>query len=770
MPCPTVFRAALAGLLTLGFTGATALVPAVAAPAEDPEPLLVHLDTISPVLPRSGDVEITGTVTNTSDDTFTRVNLHAFSSQSPIPDSTALAASAAIDPTEFVGPRVTVPGTFTTVDELAPGESADFSDSVPVELLGIPDEVGVYWIGIHALGDSSVPRDGVADGRARTFIPAQPDGDRSQEASVILPVRYPVWYDAKGRIGGTERWARRLADGGSLDGALDMAESAGATPYSWLVDPAVLLAITRLSLGNPGRSLAPDPRVPGQEPTTPQDQAEGEQTPTPATPETLAPPASEPGPTPSDEEAALTTRATDWLVRFRRLVGTKPVLTLPFGDLDVSAAVRNDQERYTEAMDRSAVVMTELGLPSRPTVAPASDVLSPEAIRATPTGTVILLGDNAFTIPPSTPHSVVRLLGHKVVVTSTGAESGGPGPTAAHDPLALRQRLLSEAALRLANGDTAPLVVTLPTVWRGDEAASFFEDLEQPWLDVVPVADVADRSARGLPESSLAYTDADLDAELSATNFARGRRAGDRASVLEDVLTLQTTIETQVGDEVLVTLSEQHRGRPRLAARVSERIEEQLNAELGKIKIEAPTAVTLSSDSGKLGATLVNGLDQPVEVRVDALTDSDLTVTGDGVRTLGPRARSVVRFEATTTRPGLHNVRLVVATVDGIPIGSADELPIRAARVSAIIWIVMAVGALVLVGMIGYRLPGQIRARRRELAAREHGDPEHAEPDPTQPDPTQPDPTQPDPPRPDPPRPGPTDPGPTSPGLVPERP
>jgi hypothetical protein len=37
--------------------------------------------------------------------------------------------------------------------------------------------------------------------------------------------------------------------------------------------------------------------------------------------------------------------------------------------------------------------------------------------------------------------------------------------------------------------------------------------------------------------------------------------------------------------------------------------------------------------------------------------------------------------------------------------------------VSALIWIAMAAGALVLFGMIGYRLPGQIRARRAELAA-----------------------------------------------------
>ena len=65
----------------------------------------------------------------------------------------------------------------------------------------------------------------------------------------------------------------------------------------------------------------------------------------------------------------------------------------------------------------------------------------------------------------------------------------------------------------------------------------------------------------------------------------------------------------------------------------------------------------------------------------------------------------------------MHNVRLAVTSLDGVPLGSFDSLPIRAARVSALIWIVMALGALVLFGMIGYRLPGQIRARRAELAA-----------------------------------------------------
>ncbi len=713
-----MIRAALAGLLALGSACGVALSASAAAPAEDPDPLVVHIDTMSPVLPGSGDVEITGTVTNASDDIFTRVNLHAFSSQAPILDAAALAASAASDPSAFVGERVTVPGTFDTVEELAPGESAEFSDSVPVELLGIPDQEGVYWIGIHALGDSSVPRDGVADGRARTFIPARPSGPRTQEAAVILPVRHRVWFDREGRVGGTERWARRLDENGSLDAILDMADSAGATPYSWLVDPAVLVAINRLALGNAPRSLDPDPAAPDptapDQATTPTETPSGEATPDPS--ETLTPPVPRPTEEQSEEEQALAAAAGAWLTRFSALAGSSPVLTLPFGDLDVSAAVRHAPERYAEALARSTEVMGGLGLTADLTVAPTGDLLSPEAIAATPADVTILLGDNAFAVPPRSAHSVVRLLGHKVLVTSTGAEAGGPGPTAASDPLALRQRLLSEAALRLANDDTAPVVVTLPTVWRGEDAGVFFDDLAQSWLDVVPVNPLADLSATGVPATSLAYTDADLDQELSAANFVAAARATDLASLVEEVLTLQTTVETQVRDEVLVTLSEQHRAAPRLALRAAGRISESLRAELGKVEIEAPTSVTLSSDSGKLGTTLVNGLDQPVTVRVQATTDGELTLAGDTVRQLGPNARSVVRFEATTSQPGIHRVRLTVTSIDGVPLGSADELPIRAARVSALIWIVMAVGALVLFGMIGYRLPGQIRARRRELA------------------------------------------------------
>lgn len=731
MPRPSTFRAALAGLLTLSLAGPAVLgslagaahagSAAPAAPAEIADPLVVHIDAISTVLPRRGDVEISGTVTNVSDDTFTRINLHAFSSQSPLVDAATLSASASIDPTQYVGPRVTEPGTFATVDVLEPGQSAEFSDSVPVELLGIPDSPGVYWIGIHALGDGAVPRDEVADGRARTFIPLLPrgsgNGEETQEAAIILPLRSRVWFDEEGRVGGTDRWARWLEEGGRLDAALDIADTAGTTPYSWLVDPAILVALTQLSTGNPPRSIAPDPTVPGQEPTpteTPTETPSGsESIPAP----TLTPRTPVPAEDRSEEEQALATAASEWVNRFLTAAAGQTILTLPFGDLDVSAAVRHSPERLAQAVERSAQVMADLGVASQPTLAPENDVVSPEALAAASADTTVLLGDNAFAAPPGSPTSVVRLLDRTVLVTSTGAESGGPGPTAADDPLALRQRLLSEAAIRFTAGDPAPLVLTVPSGWEPADSASFFAGLDEPWLDVVSVPDVAAGSATDLPSSSLAYTETDVADELDVGNFSAASTASDAAAVMEGVLTSQTTIEAQVRDEVLVTLSQQHRARPRPAAAAATRIAQSLRTDLGKIRIEGPRSVTLSSDSGQLGATLVNGLDQPVTVRIEASTDGQLTLTGTGERKLEPGSRSLVRFEARTTRPGVHNVRLAVTTVEGIPIGSYDELPIRAAGVSALIWIIMAAAGLVLFGAIAYRLPRQIRARREEQAA-----------------------------------------------------
>ena len=62
--------------------------------------------------------------------------MHAFIGQFPITSSSELAFQGTRGPEESVGDRITVPGTFDTIPELAPGASMPYVDRIPVDVLG----------------------------------------------------------------------------------------------------------------------------------------------------------------------------------------------------------------------------------------------------------------------------------------------------------------------------------------------------------------------------------------------------------------------------------------------------------------------------------------------------------------------------------------------------------------------------------------------------------------------------------------------------------
>lgn len=713
MPRPSPLPALVTAVVTtlvglLAVPGAPA--GAAGARAEE-DPLLVHLESISPpTVPRRSTITIRGTVTNRSAETWTSVNLHAFASAAPITDPTSLAASAAIDPGEYVGDRITLPGTFDTVEVLDPGQSADFEIEVGRDQLGIGEEPGVYWLGVHALGDSSVPRDDFADGRARTFVPLVPRTRERVDAAIVVPLRAAVWHTPDGRVDRVGQWTRALSEGGRLDAILDVADAAGSARVTWLVDPAVPAAVARLAAGNPPRSLAPDPSVaaPTSEPEQPEEPSPSATEPPGGGPTPVAPP-EDPEAELTPEQAAAERAATPWLARFRSALAGESVLFLPYGDLDVSAAVRQDPSFYERATARGAEVMAGLGVPASPALAPRDGILSPDALRAATPQSTVLVGDTSFALPPDAASSMVRLLGHKVVVTSSGAAAGGPLPTPADDPLALRQRLLSETALRLTAGSTAPVVLVLPANWHPEDPGALFEALDVPWLRPVPVAAVAARPASSLTASDLAYTDEDAAAELGPASFSAAQEMLAAADLMAGVLTRQSTVQGQLRDEALTTLSLAHRERPGLAVASGLAAARHLREQLASIRVEAPSAVTLSSASGSVGATVVNELDQPVTVRVQAISDGSLELGEQEAMELAAQSRTRILLTITARRLGIHDVRLVVTDAEGRPLGSSDQLPIRAAQVSELIWYAIAAGAAILFGAIGVRLVRRLR-------------------------------------------------------------
>ncbi len=251
--------AALAASAALVGASATAHAGPGPAPDDPEQPLAVTLETLSPaVVPKRGPVQVTGSVTNESDETWTNVNLYAFSSRRPITTPEGLAAALEVEPGTAVGRRVVAADTFDSVDDLEPGETAGFTLRVPRNLLDIPaDEPGVYWFGVHALGTNVDGRDSSADGRARTFLAELGPDSPQLPVSLVLPMRRPVVHAPDGSIDEVDGWVRDLESEGRLRALLDFAEAGSDASLTWLVDPAVLDAVDRLAAGNPERSIAP---------------------------------------------------------------------------------------------------------------------------------------------------------------------------------------------------------------------------------------------------------------------------------------------------------------------------------------------------------------------------------------------------------------------------------------------------------------------------------------------------------------------------------
>ena len=197
---------------------------------------------------------------------------------------------------------------------------------------------------------------------------------------------------------------------------------------------------------------------------------------------------------------------------------------------------------------------------------------------------------------------------------------------------------------------------------------------------------------------------------------------------MDGVLTNPSLVRQHANDEALATLSVRQRPRAIAAAASARAAAGHLDDQLADIDVVTPSSVTLSSEDGTLGATVVNGLDQPVTVMVEAMGDGALDVADSDVLRLAPGARSRLLLDVSASRLGIHQVRLVVTDQDGTPLGGSASLPVRAAQVSAIIWYILVFGAVLLFGTIAVRVVRQVRARRcrGRPGPRAEGDPGRA--------------------------------------------
>ena len=672
--------------------------PAAGHRASEPtqsDPLGVTIDSLTPsVLPASGKVTITGTVTNTTDETWTGVNVYPLTSTGlPITTVDQLDAAAHVPSDFVVGERILE--VIFQIPTLTAGQVVPYTLRVPRRYLGRSE--GVHWLGVHALAQNADGRDDVADGKARTFLPLVRDDRRTVDAALVLQLRRRIDYEVDGRIADPQRWAQDLAPGGRLRDVVELGASGGDRPITWLMDPAVVATVNALVAGNASRMPAP---------AEPEDPTTESPTPPPLDGGTSAA-AADP-----DSVVAAATEGQVWLDRLRQALDGEELLALPYGDVDASAASQLQPDLLADAQSTSATVMAALGLVGSPALGSPSGFLSPSAIATAAPTTALLVTDASVGLDAP---AVASLDGHEVVLTSSTAAQGGPGPD---DPLAMvamRQRILSEAAVRLLSPGREPLVVALPADWRPTDASGFFPGLDVDWLRLGHLSDVTDQPPEPLALEDLVYPAFQQDYELDSDNFVAASRLTGAGETLQDVLVDIPTVGDAVSREAFTETAYWQRAQAAAAAAAADRSRAWIEATLGRVTVDGPPSVTLSSATGSFPATLHNGLEEPVAIRLAAVPSAGLTVDVPDVIELDAGESVRLRLSARTERVGAHSVRLVVAANDGTPLGATAELPIRSNQVSQIIWIIIVAGGGLLFGAIAVRLFRRFRQSRAAI-------------------------------------------------------
>jgi hypothetical protein len=665
-------------------------------------PLTVTMDGLSaPVVPKERSVVVRGRVVNNSYDTWTDINVYACSSGAPITTAHDLRHAAEATTDDVVCGRTSV---FVTIKELAPGASARYRLTIPRDKLGIGSRPGAYWFGVQALGSSTDGRDAVADGTIRTFLPQVGAGDERPTGrasfAVVLPIRGRTLHADDGRLAAEPGWRRSLAPGGRLANMLTLAEDAPSGGAALLVDPAVLVAVQQMAAGNPARTLGTP---------VPKEGEEDSDKPSPS----ASPKAAHEGDE-GDDTPAGDADAAAWLARFQTLAQRLPVLSLPYGDLDVAGAARHDTKALTRARAESDAVFAGLGIHTTPVLAAPNGYLSAET-REVAGGATLIASSAALPTELADGEEIpssVLIGSQRVLVAEAGVAAGGPAPAAGTEALALRQRLLAEGLLRSADGGTT--LVVLP--WEADpgpSARDFFEELDRPFI----------RTTGALPTigddvevPDLVYPVGQLDREVTRAEFADANHLTELGDTLDRLLaeddgTARTATREALSatsylsrDAVLATAGLKGAATASIAGASTWYADR-----LGRVDISVPRFVILGSTEGSFAMTVTNRLDRPIRLGVRASTSGGLDIRAAKTIKVPQSSSRTVNLEAHTTEPGVHSLVLVVTDAEGHPVRKSEDISIRSRDVGWVIWLIMGSGGGLLLAAIALRWRKRLR-------------------------------------------------------------
>lgn len=611
-------------------------VPAAGAQSEADLPIAITVSVLEPRAPApGGTLRLRGALHNRGGEALTDVRVRLRLSRSRLTSRGTLARTA-VQAGSFGS---TVPGTDSTVTGLlGAGSSVPFDLTTPVDGLGLTRS-GVYSFGVEARARTGSFEELRTAGRIRTFLPftGRFVGFTPTRLAFLWPVVAPP---ARGPTGEflDESLAADMGPLGRLTTLVAAAADLRRRPgvgVTLAVDPALLQAANDMRTGyrvqpaGGGRTIA-------------------------------------------GEGGAAAAR---WLTRLRAAVQGAPVVSLPYADPDVVALVRaglGDDVSHTVQTGREITRTLLPGAGDASTIGwppgglltkPALDGLSGAGVT-----TVVLSGSalpltRELTYTPDA-RATVQTVGGTVRALLTddvldglvaaGAGDLGSGPAAASSARLDEQRFLAETLLITQErpNDQRTVVVTPPRRW--NPAAAYARGVladtgRVPWLTAVTVPQAAAGAAAETPRGQLTYPAEALDRELPAP-YLRTSVAFVRTGLreFETVLVGPNAAAVALDLAVFRLESTAWRDDPGRADRLRGAAQQGLLNLKDQVRIGTAGLITLTSRSGTIPVTVVNGLSQQVRVELVLTSNSArVTTSSPGVQTIDAGHSVTIRVQTT---------------------------------------------------------------------------------------------------------------------------
>lgn len=662
------------------------MAPGVPAHAADKDPdLTVSIQSLSPSRLKPGaTVTMTGTVTN--HDAHAWAKVQAYLVIPTVPFTTRAQVEDAIDNGDaYTGVRVIEPGTFDDMGDLAPKQSHRFTIKVPYEQLGVSGAEGVYPVGVQILGtDTGGERSNDAIARATTFLPLISAGHKRVPASVVWPFLMPDHRGYDGDYADPADLLAAVSTGGRLRNLLDLASSTDGKASTALIDPALLVGVD---------DIARDRRMPKGFELTAEQKAEAGRF--------------------LEDLLVFARRQGCWILGFDR----PDVLALSQNG-DLEGPLKTAINRATDS------TLTKFQLFGRKASWPTMHGVTARLLRdlrGAGDSPVIVTSDalpdwdrrQGSIVQYATPNGPMPLLVTDVL------DAGVPGQDSV---VTLRQRILGEAALATLQREIDPksradaITMVDPrwnpgTQWAAGRLTAAFD---APYTSATSLESMLTRPLTTYSGKVAVATDRPLSRdqlEAAADIVARG-------SALSSVIPQSDAVDDALAQDVASVLGIRWRTDSGTGTAIAKKLARQAGAELGKIKIKAPSSVTLSSSKGRFPITIRNDTDETIRVGV-SFDSSNPALSVPDVKPvdIGAGERRTLTVDIDLGRQNTTSLTARLTSTDGKAIGKPDTFNVRSSKIGVVLWVAMGLAALLVLAALVRRF-SRHRSRARTPSER----------------------------------------------------